>query len=191
MNLDGPRTCSASSGELWRRDDRLCIVIDAHVDTIQHAVDLGHDLVHADDDGFMDLERMKAGNLTAAFFAVCVTNARRTLLVSKWSACFHPNPVVPGRQNRSARKRTVCGSALGQKRWSANWRDHRQGCAGRAERRAASGSSLKHGERPEWAYFIARSNIVAPPRRTADIEARPSVTLRANRTRVYRDKDFA
>ena len=103
----------------------MCIVIDTHVDTIQHAVDLGHDLVHADDDGFMDLERMKAGNLTAAFFAVCVTNARRTLLVSKWSACFRPNPVVPGRQNRSARKRTVCGPALGQKRWSANWRDHR------------------------------------------------------------------
>jgi membrane dipeptidase len=48
------------------------IVIDTHVDTIQRLVDLGHDLVHANGDGFMDLERMKAGNLTAAFFAVCV-----------------------------------------------------------------------------------------------------------------------
>ena len=55
------------------------IVIDTHVDTIQRSVDLGHDLVHAGDDGFMDLERMKAGNLTAAFFAVCVdyNNIRR------------------------------------------------------------------------------------------------------------------
>ncbi|HMK79586.1 MAG TPA: dipeptidase [Xanthobacteraceae bacterium] len=55
------------------------IVIDTHVDTIQRAVDLGHDLVHANDSGFMDLERMKAGNLTAAFFAVCVdyNNIRR------------------------------------------------------------------------------------------------------------------
>lgn len=51
---------------------RSAIVIDAHVDTIQRAVDLGHDLVHANPDGYMDLERMKAGNLTAAFFAVCV-----------------------------------------------------------------------------------------------------------------------
>src|SRR5450756_124373 len=48
------------------------IVIDTHVDTIQRAVDLGHDLIHANSTGFMDLERMKAGNMTAAFFAVCV-----------------------------------------------------------------------------------------------------------------------
>lgn len=55
------------------------IVIDTHVDTIQRAVDLGHDLVRAGSDGFMDLERMKAGNMTAAFFAVCVdyNNIRR------------------------------------------------------------------------------------------------------------------
>lgn len=55
------------------------IVIDTHVDTIQRAVDLGHDLVHANPTGFMDLERMKAGNMTAAFFAVCVdyNNIRR------------------------------------------------------------------------------------------------------------------
>jgi membrane dipeptidase len=56
------------------------IVIDTHVDTIQRAVDLGHDLVRGGgSDGFMDLERMKAGNLTAAFFAVCVdyNNIRR------------------------------------------------------------------------------------------------------------------
>ena len=58
---------------------RAAIVIDTHVDTIQRAVDLGHDLVHAGSDGFMDLERMKAGNMTAAFFAVCVdyNNIRR------------------------------------------------------------------------------------------------------------------
>jgi membrane dipeptidase len=48
------------------------IVIDTHVDTIQRAVDLGHDLVHSNPSGFMDLERMKIGNMTAAFFAVCV-----------------------------------------------------------------------------------------------------------------------
>jgi len=48
------------------------ILVDTHVDTIQRAVDLGHDLVHANPSGFMDLERMKAGNMTAAFFAVCV-----------------------------------------------------------------------------------------------------------------------
>ena len=48
------------------------ILIDTHVDTIQRAVDLGHDLVHANPSGFMDLERMKIGNMTAAFFAVCV-----------------------------------------------------------------------------------------------------------------------
>ena len=55
------------------------ILIDTHVDTIQRAVDLGHDLVHANSTGFMDLERMKAGNMTAAFFAVCVdyNNIRR------------------------------------------------------------------------------------------------------------------
>ncbi|HKS61004.1 MAG TPA: membrane dipeptidase, partial [Xanthobacteraceae bacterium] len=54
-------------------------LIDTHVDTIQRAVDLGHDLVHANPSGFMDLERMKAGNMTAAFFAVCVdyNNIRR------------------------------------------------------------------------------------------------------------------
>lgn len=51
---------------------RAAIVIDTHVDTIQRAVDLGHDLVHTGSNGFMDLERMKAGNMTAAFFAVCV-----------------------------------------------------------------------------------------------------------------------
>jgi membrane dipeptidase len=55
------------------------IVVDTHVDTIQRAVDLGHDLVHANASGFMDLERMKIGNMTAAFFAVCVdyNNIRR------------------------------------------------------------------------------------------------------------------
>lgn len=55
------------------------IIIDTHVDTIQRAVDLGHDLVHANPSGFMDLERMKIGNMTAAFFAVCVdyNNIRR------------------------------------------------------------------------------------------------------------------
>ncbi|MEA2928787.1 MAG: rane dipeptidase, partial [Hyphomicrobiales bacterium] len=51
---------------------RAAIIIDTHVDTIQRAVDLGHDLVHANPSGFMDLERMKIGNMTAAFFAVCV-----------------------------------------------------------------------------------------------------------------------
>jgi membrane dipeptidase len=58
---------------------RGAIIIDTHVDTIQRAVDLGHDLVHANPSGFMDLERMKAGNMTAAFFAVCVdyNNIRR------------------------------------------------------------------------------------------------------------------
>src|SRR5258707_12331080 len=58
---------------------RAAIVIDTHVDTIQRSVDLGHDLVHANSTGFMDLERMKAGNMTAAFFAVCVdyNNIRR------------------------------------------------------------------------------------------------------------------
>jgi membrane dipeptidase len=58
---------------------RGAIVIDTHVDTIQRAVDLGHDLVHANPSGFMDLERMKIGNMTAAFFAVCVdyNNIRR------------------------------------------------------------------------------------------------------------------
>jgi membrane dipeptidase len=48
------------------------IIVDTHVDTIQRGVDLGHDLVHANPSGFMDLERMKIGNMTAAFFAVCV-----------------------------------------------------------------------------------------------------------------------
>ena len=58
---------------------RAAIIIDTHVDTIQRAVDLGHDLVHANPSGFMDLERMKIGNMTAAFFAVCVdyNNIRR------------------------------------------------------------------------------------------------------------------
>jgi membrane dipeptidase len=58
---------------------RASIVIDTHVDTIQRAVDLGHDLVSGGSQGFMDLARMKAGNLTAAFFAVCVdyNNIRR------------------------------------------------------------------------------------------------------------------
>jgi membrane dipeptidase len=55
------------------------IIVDTHVDTIQRQVDLGHDLVRASPDGFMDLERMKQGNMTAAFFAVCVdyNNIRR------------------------------------------------------------------------------------------------------------------
>jgi membrane dipeptidase len=58
---------------------RAAIVIDTHVDTIQRAVDLGHDLVQANPSGFMDLERMKIGNMTAAFFAICVdyNNIRR------------------------------------------------------------------------------------------------------------------
>ena len=58
---------------------RAAIIVDTHVDTIQRAVDLGHDLVHANPSGFMDLERMKIGNMTAAFFAVCVdyNNIRR------------------------------------------------------------------------------------------------------------------
>ena len=58
---------------------RTAIIIDTHVDTIQRAVDLGHDLIHANPSGFMDLERMKIGNMTAAFFAVCVdyNNIRR------------------------------------------------------------------------------------------------------------------
>lgn len=58
---------------------RTAIVVDTHVDTIQRAVDLGHDLVHAGSDGFMDLERMQQGNMTATFFAVCVdyNNIRR------------------------------------------------------------------------------------------------------------------
>ncbi len=58
---------------------RAAIIVDTHVDTIQRAVDLGHDLVHAGSDGFMDLERMQQGNMTATFFAVCVdyNNIRR------------------------------------------------------------------------------------------------------------------
>ncbi len=77
------------------------ILIDTHVDTIQRAIDLGHDLVHANPSGFMDLERMKAGNMTAAFFAVCVdyNNIKRgtgrqrqdTLLKAVLDLC-HNNP---------------------------------------------------------------------------------------------------
>lgn len=77
------------------------ILIDTHVDTIQRAVDLGHDLVHANPSGFMDLERMKIGNMTAAFFAVCVdyNNIKRgtgrqrqdTLLHAVLDLC-HNNP---------------------------------------------------------------------------------------------------
>jgi membrane dipeptidase len=80
---------------------RAAIIIDTHVDTIQRAVDLGHDLVHANPSGFMDLERMKIGNMTAAFFAVCVdynniqrgTGGQRqaTLLQAVLDLC-HSNP---------------------------------------------------------------------------------------------------
>ena len=70
---------------------RAAIVIDTHVDTIQRAVDLGHDLVHANPSGFMDLERMKIGNMTAAFFAVCVdyNNIRRGTGRQRQDALLH------------------------------------------------------------------------------------------------------
>lgn len=50
-----------------------------------------------------------------------------------------------------AQERISGRSEKGQKRQSANRRDHGQRWAGRAERRSASGSCLKHEERPEWA----------------------------------------
>ena len=70
---------------------RAAIIIDTHVDTIQRAVDLGHDLVHANPSGFMDLERMKIGNMTAAFFAVCVdyNNIRRGTGRQRQDALLH------------------------------------------------------------------------------------------------------
>ena len=70
---------------------RGAIIIDTHVDTIQRAVDLGHDLVHANPSGFMDLERMKIGNMTAAFFAVCVdyNNIRRGTGRQRQDALLH------------------------------------------------------------------------------------------------------
>ena len=94
------------------------IVIDTHVDTIQRAVDLGHDLVHAGQDGYMDLERMKAGNLTAAFFAVCVdyNNIRRgtgrqrqeTLLHAVLDLCSN-NPDRIGLARSAADVRKLAG----------------------------------------------------------------------------------
>jgi membrane dipeptidase len=67
------------------------IIIDTHVDTIQRAVDLGHDLVRANPNGFMDLERMKLGNMTAAFFAVCVdyNNIRRGTGLQRQNQLLH------------------------------------------------------------------------------------------------------
>ena len=53
--------------------------------------------------------------------------------------------------DQAAPKQTSEASAQGQRHCSANWRDHGQGWAGRAERMAGSGSCLKHGERPGWA----------------------------------------
>ena len=48
------------------------IIVDTHVDTILRQLDLGHDLTSSSSPGYMDLPRMKRGNLTAAFFACCV-----------------------------------------------------------------------------------------------------------------------
>jgi membrane dipeptidase len=94
------------------------IIIDTHVDTIQRAVDLGHDLVHANPSGFMDLERMKIGNMTAAFFAVCVdyNNIRRgtgrqrqdTLLHAVLELCGN-NPDKIGLAKTAADVRRLAG----------------------------------------------------------------------------------
>jgi len=48
------------------------IIVDTHVDTILRQLDLGHDLTASTSPGYMDLPRMRKGNLTAAFFACCV-----------------------------------------------------------------------------------------------------------------------
>ena len=94
------------------------IIVDTHVDTIQRAVDLGHDLVHANPSGFMDLERMKIGNMTAAFFAVCVdyNNIRRgtgrqrqdTLLQAVLELCRN-NPEKIGLAGTAADVRRLAG----------------------------------------------------------------------------------
>ena len=49
-----------------------CSIIDTHVDTIVRCVDLEQDLGRELDLGYMDLPKMRAGNLGAAFFACCV-----------------------------------------------------------------------------------------------------------------------
>jgi membrane dipeptidase len=97
---------------------RAAIIIDTHVDTIQRAVDLGHDLVHANPSGFMDLERMKIGNMTAAFFAVCAdyNNIRRgtglqrqaTLLRAVLELCRN-NPDKIGLARTAADVRRLAG----------------------------------------------------------------------------------
>jgi membrane dipeptidase len=97
---------------------RAAIIIDTHVDTIQRAVDLGHDLVHANPSGFMDLERMKIGNMTAAFFAVCVdyNNIRRgtgrrrqdTLLQAVLELC-RANPDKIGLARTASEVRRLAG----------------------------------------------------------------------------------
>ena len=68
---DAPATdCSVSESLLDFHHG--AIIIDTHVDTILRQVDLGHDLSLSSSPGYMDLPRMKSGNLTAAFFACCV-----------------------------------------------------------------------------------------------------------------------
>jgi hypothetical protein len=95
------------------------------------------------------------------------TNRRPLCLSKNWvrrgdlcGASAHDRLGKASRMWRSVprRERTSSTSAMGQKRWSANWRDHGQGCAGRAERRTASGSCLKHGEPSEWARFGRKRN---------------------------------
>jgi len=50
------------------------LVIDSHCDTPLRLMD-GCDIVHASKEGHFDLERMRAGGVTAAFFAVYTSNA--------------------------------------------------------------------------------------------------------------------
>ena len=58
--------------EAARRIHFSSVVIDTHVDTVIRWLDLGEDLGVATGNGYMDLPLMRAGNLTAAFFACCV-----------------------------------------------------------------------------------------------------------------------
>jgi membrane dipeptidase len=68
---DAPAIDSSASGSLLDFH-HSAIVVDTHVDTILRQLDLGHDLTASASPGYMDLPRMKKGNLTAAFFACCV-----------------------------------------------------------------------------------------------------------------------
>src|SRR5271165_543075 len=67
-----PSTNASSSDDGWRDIHNSAIIIDTHADTPGRLVDENFDLAQDAGTGYLDFNKIKAGNLGAEFFSIWV-----------------------------------------------------------------------------------------------------------------------